>query len=373
VLQPERTIYVNGRFLTQTLSGMQRFAEELLTAWDGLRVREAQPCPVEVLAPDGECRKPAWKTLHVRQIPGAHGHIWEQTILFLAARSGVLVNLLGSGPLLHPRQAVTLHDASAYDFPQLYTWRFRLFHKTLQEILSRRAWQIFTVSEFSRRRLANALGIQSEKISVIPNGCDHLLGMRADHGVLVRYGLSPKRFILCVGNDTPNKNIGAVIRAFTLLKTPNIQLAHAGTSDDRIFRKAADRNARNIVRLGYVSDAELRALYENALAFVFPSRYEGFGIPPLEAMSLGCPVVSSRGGSLPESLGDAALFVDPDDTEAFAGALRWVIADEVLRHKLIAVGRARAAQFTWSAAAERLGHVLRDMGSPRNGLRERPA
>lgn len=355
-----RPVFINGRFLTQTPTGMQRFAIQLLSYWDEKRAAEKAHSNIRVFVPPTDRPLPTWKTLPIQILPGGTGHIWEQTTLYRATRRGNLINLLGSGPLLHRRQIVTIHDASAHDTPQFYTRRYRMVHLAMGLILGRLAKQILTGSNFSKGRLQVAFGIDAEKIRVIPIGCDHMAMIASDETVLPRHGLKPRGYFLCVGSDTPNKNISSAIRAFAAIETDTLRFVHAGARNVRVFRDTGDGEGDPILRLGHVSDGELRALYENALAFIFPSRYEGFGIPPVEAMTLGCPVISSRGGSLPEVLGDAALFVDPDDMPQFSDTLASIIADPALRNRLITEGKERASRYTWLAAVERFDAIVRD-------------
>lgn len=356
-----RPVYINGRFLTQTPTGMQRFALQLLSYWDEMRAQQASPrVPIEILVPPTDRPLPDWKTLSTRILGRGQGHVWEQTHLYRATRNGLLINLLSSGPLLHLRHIVTIHDASIHDTPQFYTFRYRLTHLIMGLALSRTARRILTGSHFSKGRLQVAFKADGDKISVIPIGCDHILAVEPEPDILARYALEPQGYFLCVGSDTPNKNIGSALRAFENLGIDTHRLVHAGARNSRVFRESGVSASDGILRLGHVSDGELRSLYENALAFIFPSRYEGFGIPPVEAMALGCPVVSSRGGSLPEVLGDAALFVDPDNLDQFSATLATLIADDAMRDRMVRAGKDRAAKFTWRAAVDRFDGIIRD-------------
>lgn len=351
-------IYINCRFLVQQSSGMHRFARELLTAWDTLRKEMETTIPVMAFVP-GKCLDiPKWKTIPIHMTNGWGGHLWEQSILPAKAWNGLLISLLSTGPIIHSNQIVTLHDASAYDCPQFYSLRFRIAHRVLTDIVGRRADRLFTVSSFSAKRLSINLGVDQQKFTIIPNGCDHILRPESNLSILERHNLNPRQYFLCIGNDTPNKNLISAIKAHSQLNMPNIELVHAGASIDRVFKRSVEIPSNMFKRLGPVSDGELRALYENALAFLFPSRYEGFGIPPLEAMALRCPVISSKNGAMTEILGDAAIFVDPEDSTFFAETMRRIAEDAALRDSLIEKGLLRAAQFTWRASAQRFDAEL---------------
>ena len=167
--------------------------------------------------------------------------------------------------------------------------------------------------------------------------------------VLARNGLEPHRYALAVGTSAAHKNLAALQGAAALLERHGMTLALAGARDASVFQSTGTSAAR---ALGRVTDAELRALYENALCLVFPSRYEGFGLPPLEAMWCGCPVIAGRAGAVPEVCGDAALWFEPGDPAGIAHALDQLIAGA--GPALAQAGRARAQLYSWPAAAARL-------------------
>jgi glycosyltransferase involved in cell wall biosynthesis len=183
--------------------------------------------------------------------------------------------------------------------------------------------------------------------------------------VFARIGAGDRPFVFAVGNRTPQKNIQVVHEALALLGDAEFDVVHAGEANARVFgdggtgagTRPPGRGAR-LVSAGFVSDGELRALYERAACFVFPSVYEGFGLPPLEAMTCGCPVVAARAASIPEVCGDAAVYFDPHDPRDLAAALTRVMADPALRARLARDGRERAKRFSWRASAERVYDVL---------------
>jgi glycosyltransferase involved in cell wall biosynthesis len=185
--------------------------------------------------------------------------------------------------------------------------------------------------------------------------------------VRARYGLGEGPFILSVGTVQPRKNYGRLVEAFHRLDESDLTLAIAGGKgwlDDPLYRQIEALGLGERVRLlGFVDDADLPALYSAARVFAFPSLYEGFGLPPLEAMACGVPVVASRASSLPEVIGEAGLLVDPLDVEALASALRRALEDEDLRHTLISRGLAQARRFSWAESAQQLrGHYTRLLG-----------
>ncbi len=352
-------LLLNGRFLTQGMTGVQRFATEIARAADTLAAENAWPA-TRILVPPGTTA-PGYAALSVASIGTRQGQGWEQRDLPGAVGAGdVLVNLGNTAPVLVPgaRQAVVIHDAGAFDTPESYSVAFRTWYRTLHRILAWRGVRLLTVSEFSRGRIAHHLRCDPARIGVVPEGAEHILRDPADPGLLARHGLEAGRFALVVGTAAAHKNLSALQEAAALLAVRGMVLAIAGGGAGGLFRQADGTEGPGVRMLGRVSDAELRALYEAALCLVFPSRYEGFGLPPVEAMATGCPVVAARSGAVPEVCGDAALWFDATGPNTPAAALARLLDEPGLRETLREAGLARAARFTWRAAALRLLDLL---------------
>lgn len=351
-------LHINARFLTQPVSGTQRYAQQVLDALDrAVPVWEGAP-RIVAWAPIGERREPGWANIEIRTTGRTSGHLWEQTELARAASGGWLLNLISSGPIIHPRQIVTLHDAAIFRHPGQFSRSYGMFHRLVRPALARRARRICTVSAFSMHALAEHMQVPPAKFAVIPNGADHLLGVASDPAAIGRRGLVPGRYILFVGNRAPHKNFETALAAFRALDRLDMKLVTVGIGLKAVFGVADDDGGPRVEHLTEVADAELRALYENAALLIFPSRYEGFGIPPLEAMSLGCPVVASNAAAIPETVGDAALLVSPDDAGGMKDAMLRIIDGPALRAELIEKGRARAQLFTWEEAGRKLRLLL---------------
>lgn len=346
-------IAINGRFLTQGMTGVQRFATEITAAADALAGRGEWPA-VRLLRPPGT-RDAGLRTLRAEPVGTRSGQAWEQLDLPRALGGDVLVNLGNTAPILTgARQAVVIHDAGAFDTPESYSFTFRTWYRLLQRVLARRGARILTVSEFSRGRIAAALGVDAASIAVLPEGGEHILRVAADGAVLAKHGLAPARYALVVGNPAAHKNLAALTAAAEVLGRHGLTLAVAGAADPAVFRAGGGAAAQAARVLGRVTDAELRALYENALCLVFPSRYEGFGLPPLEAMTCGCAVVAAHAGAVPEVCGQAALYFDAAQPATLAEALDRIVTEEGLREGLRSAGLARATAFTWERAARKL-------------------
>lgn len=356
-------VFLNGRFLLQPASGVQRAARETVLALDRILTRHDAPRAIErceLLAPRGAPALPL-SSIGLRRVGRLRGHAWEQIELPWHARGGFLVSLGNTAPLALRAQIVTIHDASVFAVPEAYTPAFRSWYVFLEPLLARRARAIVTDSDFSREELVRHLGAPRERLRVVPLGAEHVLRAPAERGILARHALEGAPFVLGVGNRSPHKGWASLVAAVEGLPAGACRLVLAGGAVPGVFRGAAhapQRDAGRVLELGRVTDGELRALYEAAACMVFPSRYEGFGLPALEAMACSCPVIVSRSAALPEVCGDAARYVDADDPAGIAAAIAGLLADPDARAHLAARGRVRAASFTWEQTARGLLSTL---------------
>ncbi len=350
-------IAINGRFLTQRASGVQRFATETIKAIDRLLDTEefgSLKGRIEIVAPQKAPDFPL-KNIPLRRCGMLGGYFWEQVEFPLHTSGQLLLNLCMLGPVAVRRQLVVVHDATVKALPKNFSWRFRTAYGLLIPLLCRRAARPVTVSEFSRREIGKLYRVNSDAMPVCSEGGDHILAVSADQTVIERLGLTGKKFFVGVGiSSSSNKNLANLVTAFDRAQLDNTVLLLTGSRESWVFGKLSSVNSPNVRSVGHVGDAELRALYEHALALVFPSRYEGFGLPPIEAMMCGCPAIISDQAALVEVGGDATLRCGMDDVDGLVQLMKDVDSDPALRARLAVAGRARAANFTWAATARRL-------------------
>jgi glycosyltransferase involved in cell wall biosynthesis len=365
-------VLVNAKFLTQTLTGVQRYSLELVKTLYRLLDRgelNSERYSLLLLAPSGtKGHDLDLKRIPLKQVGRLTGTLWSQLELPRHARSGVLWSPANAGPIYHARHVVTIHDASVLDHPEWFSARFAAWYRFLLPRLAKNAVRILTVSEFSRKRLVETLAMDPERVSVVPNGVDTRFATvpsDAAEAVQKRLGL-PRDYVLALGSLEPRKNIGRLLNAWALLLLrkeidEDVHLVIAGGKSS-LFRDAGlPAMPDRVVLTGYVTDEDLPALYSRAIAFVYPSLYEGFGLPPLEAMACGVPVVASGSTSVPEVTDNAALLVDPHETEAIAEGLRSVLGDADLRASLRAAGLERVKVFSWDNSARLVWNHLAEV------------
>jgi glycosyltransferase involved in cell wall biosynthesis len=347
-------IFINGRFLTQPLTGVQRYARELLRALDALNPDTELIC----LAPPEDFPRPTWKNIAIKVIGKNRGNLWEQVDLPLWLKGRLLFSPTNSAPAFYGNQAVTIHDASIFAVPQAYSRMFKAKYRVIFGRLAKNARRIFTDSVFSQGELSHYLRRDPSRFDVILLGGDHMQYIRADESILDELRLRGQPYMLMVASQSPHKNTARLLQALNRIQNSAMRFVVVGGSNNAVFQKEAAINHPSVIATGYKSDEAIKALYEHARGFIFPSLYEGFGLPVLEAMNCGCPVLSSRAASLPEVGGDAVLYFDPLSVDDIASAIDRLISSDTLQDKLRQHGRLHAAQFTWNKTAQQTLDLL---------------
>jgi glycosyltransferase involved in cell wall biosynthesis len=276
------------------------------------------------------------------------GHAWEQLALpFLARRADLIYCPANLAPLGSLRNAVVIHDVAALAHPAWYSRTYVAWQRAVLPRIARRALLVLTVSRFARDEIVERLGVPETSVGVVPNGVSGAFSPAADPAP-ARAALGLDRpYVLTLATRSARKNIEALGRAVTTLRRLGIELVSAGGGRGYLRGGGAPPGRA----LGYVPERLLPGLYSGALALAMPSLYEGFGLPCLEAMACGTPVVAADRAALPETCGDAALLADPTEPDAFAAAVLRAATDNAERARLIRAGKDRAAVFTWERTA----------------------
>ena len=266
---------------------------------------------------------------------------------------------------------VNCHDLSHLHFPEHHpAERVRYLDRNLEKSL-RKATRIVTLSDFVRREVLDTFSFDPARVVTVPVGADERFrphGVEETHGVMSRHDLEHGRYILSVATIEPRKNLHGLVRAFMRLPA-GLRTAHplvlCGATGWResVLEQSLNALVRegSVRRLGYIPEADLPGLYAGAAAFAFPSFYEGFGLPPLEAMASGTPVLASATGSILEVVGNAGLLVDPHDDVALAEGLERILTDHPLREACIGAGLERARRFTWTSCVDRTLSLYREL------------
>jgi glycosyltransferase involved in cell wall biosynthesis len=344
-----RPILINGKWLGAPQSGMQRYAGEVAR-----RLLVADPT-ARVAVPRG-ARLPRWLPADRVVRARLSGVPFEQLELPWLGRGATLVNLAGAAPMLTREQLVVMHDATPARFPRTFSRRFVAWYRFMYSVLAGRARHLVTVSEFSRRELAEVLGVDALRIAVATNGHEHAT---AEPGFVPSAELrthTAEPYVLFVGNLTPSKNLLPVAAAFAAAGIPVIIVGAAHTA--RVYVREAGLDIPGVWLAGRMSDAELAWLLNGARALVFPSLYEGFGLPIVEAQALGCPVIASDRASIPEVAGAGALYFDPLQPLQAVDLLLGL--DSATRRRLVARGHENVDRFRWDDTASTILALVRD-------------
>lgn len=341
-------ITINGRFLTQKVTGVQRFALETLKRMD-----EEIGFNITVLVPKDYNSNYVFKRVNIKKVGVLTGHAWEQIELPRYTKNETLINLCNTAPISKKNQIVVVHDMAVFSAPNGFSKLFRTWYKTMFKFFKMKSCSLLTVSEFSKSEIIKHLGVIESKVNVIKEGTEHFSVIREDNKTLEKYDLKPQNYVLAVSSMNPNKNFSVLLDSLQHINGEEFDIVLAGGSNSKVFN-SVNLNDSKIKQVGYVTDEELKSLYMNAGCFVFPSIYEGFGLPPIEAMSVGCPVIASNIAPLNEILGDAALFFDPNDSEQLADEIKKVMSNVNVRGALRNKGLEQSDKYSWKITSSQI-------------------
>lgn len=286
--------------------------------------------------------------------------LWQQTLALRRLNADWYLANFFLPPLLPCRGVVAVHDLSFRAHPEYFPRSVAWYMRWLTGMAMQQAQCILTISEFSRQEICRFYPVNPAKVVVTPLAVSAEFQPASpataayDQATLARYGLAPA-YILALGNIHPRKNMARLLEAYRCLKqqVKNVPaMVWAGLPRWESSELLTEAHAAGVILPGFIAQADLPSLYRQATMLVYPSLYEGFGLPPLEAMACGTPVVASNTTSLPEVVGDAGLTVDPTSTEAITAAMARLLADPSLAEHLRQAGLARAVEFTWTRTVQ---------------------
>lgn len=343
-----KKIIINGRFLIHRVTGVERYAREILAELDTI----VAPGEVILAIPPEIKEPPIYHNIKVIKVGTMHNRMWEHISFpwYVHKKNGISLNLCNVAPLIDPG-IVCIHDMKVKAHPEYFSWKFRMWYELLLKNETKRAKKIITVSEFSKSEIMKYYKVASNKIVVIPNAWQHYERIGFNKNALKKYNLEKEKYYFAMGSMEPNKNFEWIAK--TALLNPTENFAVAGSINKKIFAEGLGFECPdNMHLLGYVTDEEAKTLMKECKAFVFPSFYEGFGIPPLEAISAGAKqIVVSDIPVMHEVFEDSAKYIDPRKpiilTEDY-------VKNNIENHDKV------VKKYSWRTSAQKLCNLLRN-------------
>lgn len=345
-------IVINGKFLSQRLTGVHRYAIELCkhlpTKIGGKEIVIAGPKDAKMI--------PELEHFRFEKFGKTKGNVWEQLELprFLKKNGKpLLVNFTGISPISYHNKIMYIHDLTFLHHPEWFSKGFAKAYNTLIPTTARKSKRVFTVSEYSKQDIIKHYQIQPENIEVV---------YAAAPDRFKNLNMEKEDFILMVSSLDPRKNMKGAIEAFLKSKT-DYRLVIIGDKMKSFSNPDLEKYADNdrIEFTGYVTDEDLLDYYNRAKVFLYPSFFEGFGIPPMEAQKCGCPAIVSNVSSLPEIYKDSVIYCDPNNIYSINDAIDKLVSSENLRKELIQKGFDNADRFSWKKSAERFMELCKEM------------
>lgn len=342
---------VNGRYLTQKATGVHRYAFEICNKLHEMGVDFHVAVPKEI--------HPDYKfSFKVVKCGSFNTHLWEQISLpryLKRIGSPLLISFTGCGPLNYSNQIMTIHDVSHERYPEWFSKNYYRFYHYMMPRIGKKAHAVLTVSEFSKKEIVDTLGINAEKIHVVHSNVPFHNKPSKEEILSFTRNPEAERYILAVSSMDPRKNFIRLVEAFDKIKDKSVKLYIIGMSFKAFNTPDLQKLIGENVHLpGYISDEKLQTMYQNALLSVYPSLYEGFGLPPLESMTYGCPVINSDIPALREVSQDAALYVDPYNVDDITQKIEQLLVDEPLRKELQQKGLLQIKKYSWDKSAKQV-------------------
>lgn len=342
---------INGRYLTQKATGVHRYAFEICNKLQEMGVDFHVAIPQEI-NPDYKFN---FKTVKCGSL---NTHLWEQISLpryLKSIGSPLLISFTGCGPLNYNNQIITIHDVSHERYPQWFSKNYYRFYHFMMPRIGKKAHAILTVSEFSKKEIIDTLGIDSKKIHVVHSNVPfHNKPSREE---ILNYKPNPDRekYIIAVSTMDPRKNFIRLVEAFEKINDKSVKLYIIGMSFKAFNTPDLEKLISENVHLpGYIPDEDLQKMYQDALLSIYPSLYEGFGLPPLESMTYGCPAINSDIPALREVSEDASIYVDPYSIDDITEKINLLLEDESLRNDLRIRGLEQIKKYSWEKSAKQV-------------------
>lgn len=342
---------VNGRYLTQKATGVHRYAFEICNKLHEMGVDFHVAVPKEI--------HPDYKfSFKVVKCGSFNTHLWEQISLpryLKSIGSPLLISFTGCGPLNYSNQIMTIHDVSHERYPEWFSKNYYRFYHYMMPRIGKKAHAVLTVSEFSKKEIVDTLGINAEKIHVVHSNVPFHNKPSKEEILSFTRNPEAERYILAVSSMDPRKNFIRLVEAFDKIKDKSVKLYIIGMSFKAFNTPDLQKLIGENVHLpGYISDEKLQTMYQNALLSVYPSLYEGFGLPPLESMTYGCPAINSDIPALREVSQDAALYVDPYNVDDITQKIEQLLVDDPLRKELQEKGLLQIKKYSWDKSAKQV-------------------
>jgi glycosyltransferase involved in cell wall biosynthesis len=364
-----RAVYFNGKFLSQKITGVQRYALELLLELDqlsGINVGDNLNVKYIILAPKDILPhyKKIFTNIEVRITKYNSSVFWEQVLLPIFSKKSLLINLCNTAPIFKINQIATIHDVSPIVYPEAFSFLFSLYYKILFYSYGFLKFKILTVSNFSRSQILKYIPtIKDINITVIYNGSEHLNLIEANNDVLQDLALIDKQYFLIVGSLNPLKNISKLSKIISKhYSNSDFKFVFVGSSNTKIFTTSNLYNSNNIILAGFIPDAKLKALYLGCCALIFPSLYEGFGIPLIEAVTFNCPIIASDIPSTREICGDLPIYFNPKSEFDICSKLSMFMDDKIQSTRIknlkdssvFMIKESVISSYNWNASAKLL-------------------